>query len=464
MLALFTAFAPLCGCDQEPEPSSGVFVGPAPRLPPSAVDDGADAGIDGPRGGYVTGRLETDDGYPIIGRPLAVVDARGERRQVLSDEGGGFNVPDVVRPYDLAVAGSPSSDTPVPTVFLGMTREDPFVELFERDGPKTRPAAQILRLAVKPPPCTSTTSACVISVVSGSASGGGASSVSYRDGANVLFEIEHQWTGDVVGAKDVIAVHVLTFDEARTTFAHASREGIRAASGDLVELGVIEPQAVPASEPTAISALARGPAAAWSPSVATWLDLPGGASMSLSYASKRDESIRLPLIHGASFRANVWMQHPAVADRPQFHSSVQAWSGMEAIAPDGGAVSLVLPFAPAPVRPEMDGHLSSGGLGIAWTNPTSAPMPLTEITVARVDTGALRCRVWTVGDEVPFAKLHALGIQPLAPGDHVIGITSSPVDALDDIVHPDASMRHARHDVRRRGATTYQRFGFQVTP
>jgi hypothetical protein len=112
----------------------------------------------------------------------------------------------------------------------------------------------------------------------------------------------------------------------------------------------------------------------------------------------------------------------------------------------------------------MDGHLSSGSLGLAWTNPASAPTPLSEITVARVDTGAVRHRVWTIGDEVPFAKLHTLGIEPLVPGDHVIGITTSPIDALDDVVHPDVGVRHARYDVRRRGATTYQRVRFKVTP
>lgn len=454
----------VAGCEKEVEPGYGVFVGPAPRLPASSEGAAGDAGADGPQGTMISGRLETDDGIPIIGRPLTLVDARGQRREVLSDEGGGFNVPDVVRPYSLAIAGSPSTDAPVPTVFLGITREDPFVELFERDGPKTAPAAEILRFAVKPPPCASTTSACVISVVSGSPSGSGASSVSYRDGANVLFEIEHQWSADYVGAKESIALHVLTFDEARTTFAHASREGIRGAAGDLVELGVIEPAPVPATAPVVVSALARGPAAAWSPSIATWLDLPGGASLAFTYGGKRDETLRLPLVHGATFRANVWMQHPAVADRPQFHSAVQAWSGTQPIVADGGTLSLVLPFAPSAVRPEMDGHLSAGGLGIAWTNPTSAPVPLTEISVARVDTGALRYRVWTIGDDVPFAKLHALGIRPLTPGDHVIGITSSPIDALDDVVHPDVKMRRARYDVRRRGATTYQRFRFQVTP
>jgi hypothetical protein len=464
LLTLIAAFAALSGCHAEREPDTGVFVGPAPRLPFGGTGESSDAGPDGRAGAMISGHLETDDGIPIIGRPLAVVDARGERREVLTDEGGGFNVPDVVRPYDLAIAGSPSSATPTPTVFLGITREDPFVEVFERDGPKTRPAAEILRFGVKPPPCTSTTSSCVLSVVSGSASGSGASSISYREGKNVPFEIEHEWHGDLVGAKETITLHVLAFDEARTTFAHASLDGIRAASGDLVELGILEPIAVPATAPVDVSAVARGPAAAWSPSIATWVDLPGGAPLAFSYGMERQETLRLPLIHGATFRANAWMQHPAVADRPQFHSAVQAWSGMLPIEPDGGAVSLAVPLAPAPVRPEMDGHLSAGGLGLAWTNPSSAPMPLTEITVARVDTGVLRYRVWTIGDEVPFAKLETLGIQPLQPGDHVIGITSSPVDVLDDIVHPDGAVRRARYDVRRRGATSYQRFRFQVTP
>lgn len=466
MVFLLACIAPVTflGCDDEPDPGSGVFVGPAPTLPSGAGGKSDDAGADGNIGAMITGRLETDDGQPIIGRPLAIVDARGERREVLSDEGGGFNVPNVVRPYDLAVAGSPSTSQPTPTVFLGITREDPFIELFERDGPKTRPAAEILRFAVKPPPCLSPASSCTIAVVSGSETGAGGSAVPYGEAANVLFEIEHEWSGDFVGATDRIALHVVTFDEARTSFAHASIEGIRAAAGDLVELGILEPVPVPASEPLLVSALVRGPAAAWSPSIATSIDLPGNAALAFAYGSNREESLRFPIIHGATFRTNAWMQHPAVVDRPQFHSAVQAWSGSQPIARDGGTLSLVMPSAPMPIRPEMDGILSAGGLGLAWTNPPGAPLPLNEITVARVDTGALRLRVWTSSDEVPFAKLQSLGIQSLKPGDHVLGMTSSPVDALDDAVHPDATVRHARYDTRRRGATTYQRFRFKVTP
>lgn len=465
MVFLLSLTAPVTflGCDAESEPGSGVFVGPAPTLPSGADGKSDDAGADATIGTMITGRLETDDGQPIIGRPLAVVDARGERREVLSDEGGGFNVPNVVRPYDLAVAGSPSTNRPTPTVFLGITREDPFIELFERDGPKTRPAAEILRFAVKPPPCLSITATCTIAVVSGSESGAGGSAVPYGEAGNVLFEIEHEWSGDVVGAKERIALHVVTFDDARTSFAHASIEDIRAAAGDLVELGILEPAPVPASEPLLVSALVRGPAAAWSPSIATWLDLPGNAALAFSYGSNREESMRVPVIHGATFRANAWMQHPAVADRPQFHSAVQAWSGSQPVARDGGTLSLVMPVAPTPIRPQMDGHLSAGGLGYAWTNPPGAPLPLNEITVARVDSGVLRVRVWTSSDEIPFSKLQTLGVQPLQPGDHVIGITSSPTDSLDDAVHPDATIRHARYDVRRRGSATYQRFRFKVT-
>lgn len=470
-LSLLWSFLLICvtasgvfGCDDDPEPGSGVFVGPAPTLPSASGGSAKDAGAEASVGAMITGRLETDDGQPIIGRPLAVVDARGERREVLSDEGGGFNVPDVVRPYDLAVAGSPSTNQPTPTVFLGITRTDPFIELFERDGPKTRPAAEVLRFAVKPPPCPSVMSACTIAIVSGSESGAGGTAIPYSDGTNVLVEIEHAWSGDFVGSNERIALHVLTFDEARTTFAHASIEGIRAAAGDLVELGILEPLPVPASQPLLVSALALGPAAAWSPSIATWLDLPGHAALAFSYGSNREESLRFPVIHGATMRANAWMQHPAVVDRPQFHSAVQAWSGSRTDFADGGTLSLVLPFAPTLIRPEMDGQLSAGGLGLAWTNPAGTTLPLNEVTVARVDTGALRMRVWTSSDEIPFAKLQMLGLKPLQPGDHVLGLTSSPADALDDAVHPDPVVRHGRYDVRRRGAATYQRFRFKVAP
>jgi hypothetical protein len=88
------------------------------------------------------GTVMTDLGEPIVGRPIVVVDARGRRTDTESLEGGEFRVPDVATPYDLAIAPAPVGDVVVPTVLFGVSRIDPTIELFERNGPVGRPPSQ----------------------------------------------------------------------------------------------------------------------------------------------------------------------------------------------------------------------------------------------------------------------------------------------------------------------------------
>lgn len=447
----------LAACEDARVDSGGVFVGPAPRVADApAVDPDAGAATSG--GVLLRGRVETDEGTPIVGRPITVVDARGKRTEVLSDEGGAFYVADVVRPYDLAVASAPSGSPRIPTVYLGLTREDPFLELFERDGPSDRARMQLVRIGVKPPPCATT---CTASVVSVSPTGGGASSTSYTGEGVVVFEIEHAWNAPSIAAGETIDVHVLTTDATRTKFAYARRRGIRAESGDIAELGVVEPDAVASSAPLTVTASPHGVSASWTTILATRLELPGGGAMQLTYEGKAEDTFQLPVIAGAAMRASAWMQAPPLAERPYFRHSSQAWTGVRAIA--GGAIGFAMNAGPVPSRPIVDGALSARAPGLAWVNPPDARGALSEVTVSNVARGAVLYRVWTNGEEIAFTKLERLGLPRLAPGEHELGLTSMPGHDVDAVVDPDPRGRHARLDQRTPGSATSQGFHFQAT-
>lgn len=456
---LFTLFSlALAACDDARVDGGGAFVGPAPRLPdsPHAVDAGSGAATAG--GVLLRGRVETDEGVAIIGRPIVVVDSRGKRTEVLSDEGGAFYVADVERPYDLAVASAPSGAPRVPTVYLGVTREDPFLELFERDGPSERARMQVVRVGVKPPPCATT---CTISVVTVSQTGGGASSAPYSGEDAVVFDIEHEWNAPSLAPGESIDLHVLTMDGARAKFAYARKRGIRGESGDITDVGMIVPEAVASSAPLTVKAIPHGVSASWPTILGTYLELPGGGSMQLMYEPKAEDTLQLPLLPGAGVRATAWMQHPPVADLPYFRHSTQVWTGVRRIV--GGKVALDMLAGPVPARPTAEGSLSARGPGIAWVNPPNAPAPLSEVTVSNVARGAVLYRVWTSGEEVSFAKLEQLGLARLEAGDHELGLTSTPAHDVDVVVDPDARARHARSEQRAPGSSTAQGFRFRVT-
>jgi hypothetical protein len=455
LFTLFLLLAPTA-CEDARVDGGGTFVGPAPRLPdrpPSAIDAAPPAS-----GVLLRGRVETDEGTAIIGRPIAVVDARGKRTEVLSDEGGAFYVADVVRPYDLTVASAPSGSPQVPTVYLGLTREDPFVELFEREGPSLRARTQLVRIGVKPPPCAAT---CSVSVVTVSQTGGGASSASYAGEEAVVFDIEHAFDQPSIAPGETIDVHVLAIDAAFAKFAYARREGIRAESGDLTELGFVVPEPVASTAPLTLRAVPRGVSASWTTVLGTSLELPGGGTMQLTYDAAAERTLQLPLVPGAGVRATAWMQHPPLAERPYFRHATQVWTGTRPLA--GGAIDFEMRAGPVPVRPAADEGISARGPGITWTNPAGARPPLSEVTVSNVARGALLYRVWTTGEQVSFARMERLGLPRLAAGDHELGLTSTPEADADEVVDPDARVRHRRFDPRTAGSSTAQGFRFRVT-
>jgi hypothetical protein len=433
---------------------------PARTLAPTAPASGADAQAPEPPTIDVGGRVVDDLDGAIVGRPITVVDARGKRQEVLTDEDGGFWAMGIVAPYDVLVEQAPSGAVITPLVFLGLRRRDPRLEVFERQGTTARPAAQPLRIGVKLPPCRATEGSCWVSVVSASPSGGGGTAGSYVDGTeHAVFDVDHAWREVTTRPAETIDVHVLVGDAEYTQYAYAHLTRVAVHPGEPSDLGVVVPIPVESTEPMSISGHTNGMPEGWQWTLASQLELPGGAAMPLRYDWSATSSMRLPNLAGATWRVGAWAQHPPTPDRPYFHRSSQAWSGTLPLSTTN--IALDVPVAPEPLRPAMEGTLSRRGVGLAWDGGAPA---LASVVVVDLVRGRQRFRVFTAEAEVPLRRLEALGLPRLEPGEHVFDLTTTPGAIVDEVAEPDAHLRRSRADIHVPGATTYQRFRFVVTP
>jgi len=446
-----------CG-EGAPPPSGASKAKEAVPVGPLApvVDAGAEAAsaeID------VAGRVVNEREGDVIGRPIVVVDKRGKRLEVMTDEGGGFHAMGVVPPYDVAVAPAPSGPVITPVAYLGLRRSDPRLEVFEPEGPVRRPASQSIKIGVKLPPCRATVGACWVSVVSASASGGGATAGSYVEGAvSAVYEIEHAWRAESTQKGETVAIHVLVGSADYAEYAYARVPSVAARPGDTCDVGVVTPSPVETTDRVTLAAQARSLPDGWQWTLASWLDLPGGATFALRYEWSAATSMRLPRLPGATLRAGAWAQHPPVEERPYFHRSSQAWTGS---LPLGAAdIALDVPMGPDTVRPTIEGVLSRRGLGLAWDPRATGLFSLVLVDVVR---GRQAVRAFTSETAVTLTRLEALGLGRLDQGDHVLDLTTTPGADVETFTDPDGEARRARFDRSSPGATTYQRFQFQVT-
>ena len=430
---------------------------PAPGAPAAEAGSAAPAPLLVDVGGRVVDDLEV----PIIGRSVAVVDKIGRRKEILTDEEGGFHVLGVAPPYDVLVYPAPSGSVITPVAFLGLHRSDPRLEVFEREGAIDRPHSQPLRIAVKLPPCRALTGACWVSVVSASPSGGGGTAGSYNEGAeSAIYQLDHAWSEVTVRPGEAIDVHVLVGDAEYTQYAYAKVSHVAARPGETTDLGMITPLAVDSTAPVSVTGRASGQPEGWQWTLASQLDLPGGASVALRYEWTATSTMRLPLVPGAAWHVGAWVQHPPMPERAYFHRSTQAWSGSLPLT--AANVALDVPSVPEPVRPQaVDGTLSRKGAGLAWDARSPALASVVLVDVAR---GAQRVRAFTSEAEVSLKRLEALGVDRLSPGEHVLDLTTTPGADVDELTQPDRRQRLQRFDTRVPGGVTYQRYSFTVTP
>ena len=408
----------------------------------------------------VGGRGVDDLEGAIVGRPITVVDGRGKRQEVLTDEDGGFHATGIVPPYDVLLEQAPSGVVITPLVFLGLRRRDPRLEVFERQGTTPRPAAQPIRIGVKLPPCRAPEGSCWVAVVSASPSGGGGTAGSYVHGTDhAVYDFDHSWREATTRPAETIDVHVLVGDAEYTEYAYAHVTRVSVHPGEPSDLGVAVPLPVGSTEPVAVAGHTSDMPEGWQWTLASQLELPGGAAVALRYDWSAAFSMRLPSLPGATWRVGAWAQHPPTPDRPYFHRSAQAWSGTLPLATAN--VALDVPVAPEPIRPEMEGTLSRRGTGFAWDGRVPALASVVLVDLAR---GKQRFRAFTSEPELALRRLEALGLPRLEPGEHVLDLTTTPGAIVDELAEPDLYTRRSRADVHAPGSTTYQRFRFAVTP
>ena len=408
----------------------------------------------------VGGRVVDDLEQPVVGRPVAVVDRSGKRFDVMTDEDGGFHAMGVVVPYDLLVTQAPAGAVITPTAYLGLKREDPRLEVFERDGASPRPASQRLRIGVNLPSCRASSGACWVSVVSASASGVGGTAGSYTEGAkSAVYDVEHAFQEAAPRRGESIDVHVLVGDAQYTQYAYARVLHVTARPGEPMDLGMTTPLPVASSAPVSIAGRATSLPEGWQWTLASQLELLDGATIPLRYEWSPSSLMRLPLLPGATWRASAWAQHPPVEDRPYFHRSSQAWSGTLPLTATN--VPIDVPPAPESVRPALEGTLSRRAVGLAWA---AASPGLASVVLVDLARGRQQFRAFTSESEIGLHRLEALGLARLDPGDHVFDLTTTPGANVDELTQPDERQRRQRFDIHVPGATTYQRFRFQVTP
>ena len=408
----------------------------------------------------VSGWVATDLDEPIGGRTVRIVDARGARYDVVTDGRGRFATGEVAVPYDLVVA--PGASSPA-TVHLGLLRPDPYIEIFERDGPTPSPARQTIRVGVRAPGCGAS---CRVTVVTTSPSGAGTTTVPCGKGDGVLVvDVAHGWRGLALQPDELIDVHVLVDDASNASFAYARIDGVASAPGDTLDVGVVAPEPVPATDAVDIGAKGGGEALVdWSWTTSVALDVSGArASQAPGFvfaaAPAASLPIRLPLIPRVEVRATVSARHPQSDARGAFHRSTEVWSGARPLSVH--PIALELAAGPEMVRPETGGSFSQRGLGFEWSAmDVGALYTLTVVDTAR---GGARFRVLTAEHEVPLGRLAQLGLPKLDLGDHIADLSASPRVEVADAASPDPAVRRQRQDRTRPGVTTRLRIPFQVT-
>ena len=452
LLACLFVFVFACshGSSSEPIKSDGVPSRPNPTGTSSGSSKGDSPPIE------VVGTVLNDDRSAISGRSIAVVDRRGKRFDVVTDSGGVFQVAGVAPPYDVLVAAAPSGAVVTPVAFLGITRRNPRLEVFEHDGPTSRPKSQTLRVGVRLPPCANS---CWVSAASSSPFGAGGASASYEAGAaSVILELDHGWTASSLPSSERIDVHVLVGDDAYGAFSYTQVNGVTADPGTTNDLGMLLPLPVDVRGPVEVSVQSGAVPAEWSVALLSWLDLPGGARMSFRAGTGPSLVTRLPLVPGATWGIGAWALHPEVENAPYYHFSLQGHSG--ALPLSGPQVTLEMRSAPSIVRPSMGGQLSRHAQGIAWTSADFSALA----TVVLVDTvqGRPLFRAMTNDAELTFARMQALGVSPPNPGDHVLDLRTNNGTTVDRWTEPDDETRDKQD--KESASSSYQRFQFRVTP
>jgi hypothetical protein len=442
------------------------------KAPSSTPPDGAprSEAID------VAGVVATDLGEPVADRSVVIVDADAARQELRTDADGHFALGQVATPYDVAIAAGPGGS---PTVLLGMTTAEPYIDVAEPEGPiPVAPPPQVVRVGVRHSPCGPRAEtpnrdgdACSITVITGSDTGGGTTTTSCaRDPAGAsIVDVQHVWHERDVPSTELIAVHVLTTCRGATgsddAYGYLRVPGIAAAPGETSDLGMVATVALPATAPIAFGVRASGDLAPWAWTTEVSLDVSSGMPRTeflVFAAASPTATIRLPFLPSSNVRVRVSAVDARADLRDRYERSTRAWSGALPVVPLGKPPkTIAVDVAPGPelVRPTIQGALSRRDPGFSWTS--AAPELATLVVID--DARGARFRVVTAEHEVLLARLEALGVPPLHEGSHTLDLSTIPRWGLSDAMSPDARVRRRPTDSARSGASTRLRAPFEVT-
>lgn len=454
VFAVATAASPVCpGCAEGEDRAR--LVRAYDPTPPRAVLDGSPILV--PELLDIAGTIASDVPARSVGREVVLVDAKGERRNVVTGADGAFVFDRVSAPYDVAV--EPTRDGPV-VVYLGLQRRDPFIPLSERElgGPTVRQTLRV-DLQMDRSPCANAPG--WVTVVTTSSWGGGTTVAPCVAGERFrAVDVEHI-VDNVVGS-GVVAVHVLVEDDGGTAYAYARTDVTPSDAGLLTEVGRLEP--LPIAFGPWVTLEASGEASLmpdWRWMTAVSLDVggeDGRAGRTLLSSMSEGATLRrpLPAIPGASMSASVFGWHPKADGKTPFYRSTEAWSG--ARTPTSKPLALPVAAGPDIVHPKETERLAARDFAMEWNEGTSRSLAMLSV---RNPSGSV-FQVVTEEHEIAPSRLDALGVRPLDAGDYALELAAFPNARVDDVTSPVLSIRSRRFDRSHAGATTLLRVPFQI--
>lgn len=447
----------LASCEAE-EISARLVIRRDEAMPPPPADVGSTTLT--PETITIVGTLASERGGR---RDLTVVDGRGRRAHVRSDERGSFSAPDVMPPYDLGVL---PKDGSAMVVYQGLWRSDPLLDLFDRAVTVDDPSSRMLRLSVRlgQSPCARASGWVTVATVS--PAGGGGTVVRCASGAKaVTVDIEHAASAAALAAKESVDVHVLVENDASTTFAYGRRRidlGEPLATSDV---GSVEPTRVPVAP--AMSVMGGGdlfdlPDWTWITSLELDVgdDAIGKQPLFHAVTAGNVSERALPLIPGATVRASVLGRHPKADGQTGFYRSTEAWSAPREVSAEPIVLGVVA--GPELVHPREAERLPSGDFAFAWVTPTGAAGTVGIVSVTSLARSALVLRVVTAETDVRTERLEAVGVPALEKGAHLFELAAWPSVTTDDMTSPERTTRATPFDRSRSGSATLLRVPFEV--
>jgi hypothetical protein len=413
----------------------------------------------------VEGQITTSSGEPCVGCAVTMVDESHVPRFTTTNAQGDFRFPNASPPYDLGFATQMTSP---PLVVLGIHRPNPVVDLLEESAATLVPPTQRIQLAIRATLCEYTK--CTVHILSSSPSGFGYTehlSESQPGEGAILMTVAHSWQAPSVPASERVKVDVLVSSPSKEHYAYATRRGVHALPGELLDLGVVDTEPVPSRQVNAKGASEEsGSLDEWlwnttlslHPAESDTADSFGG--FILASAQAPHVTATIPQIEGATVRLEIGARHPRSDWDPGFSRSAVARTGNVMVAQE--LVEPRVRLGPEFIKPSSSRMISRRDQAFEWTRP--ALQGLSVLTVSDTAASAVRYRVITEESRVSFKRLNDLGLAPLALGPHMMNLTTYEDEHVDHAVSPLRQSRRLRHDSRTAGRAARLRFEAEVTP